>query len=74
MPASFGIRARTRQMFSRAFRQTGMIHTTTFLQTFRVGDYVDVKANAAVHKGMPFKYYHGKTGVIYNITSAAWVL
>ena len=24
--------------------------------------------DAAVHKGMPHKYYHGRTGVIWNVT------
>jgi large subunit ribosomal protein L21e len=37
----------------------------------RVGDIVDIKANGAVQKGMPYKVYHGKTGVIYNVTRTA---
>ncbi|KAI9785641.1 MAG: 60S ribosomal protein L21A [Peltula sp. TS41687] len=37
----------------------------------RVGDIVDIKANGAVQKGMPHKVYHGKTGVIYNVTKSA---
>jgi large subunit ribosomal protein L21e len=37
----------------------------------RVGDIVDVVTNGAVQKGMPYKYYHGKTGVIYNVTQSA---
>jgi large subunit ribosomal protein L21e len=32
---------------------------------------VDVKVNAAVHKGMPFKFYHGRTGVVWNVTKRA---
>ena len=32
---------------------------------------MDVKVNAAVHKGMPFKFYHGRTGVIWNVTKRA---
>jgi large subunit ribosomal protein L21e len=32
---------------------------------------VDVVANGAVQKGMPFKVYHGKTGVIYNVAKSA---
>lgn len=27
--------------------------------------------NAAVHKGMPYKFYHGKTGVVWNVTKRA---
>ena len=32
---------------------------------------MDIKVNAAVHKGMPFKFYHGRTGVIWNVTKRA---
>lgn len=28
-------------------------------------------ANGAVQKGMPYKVYHGKTGVVYNVTKSA---
>ena len=27
--------------------------------------------DASVHKGMPFKFYHGRTGVVFNITKRA---
>lgn len=36
-----------------------MIPLTTFLRVYKVGDIVDIKANAAQQKGMPHKYYHG---------------
>merc|ERR1712232_24837 len=71
MPHSFGVRARTRDMFSRSFREKGMVRTSTYLTTFKVGDIVDVVANAAIHKGMPHKFYHGKTGVVWNVTRRA---
>ncbi len=32
---------------------------------------MDVKANPSIQKGMPFKFYHGRTGVIYNVTKRA---
>lgn len=34
----------------RGFRQHGFINLTTYLRTYKVGDYVDVKVNAAIHK------------------------
>jgi large subunit ribosomal protein L21e len=71
MPHSFGLRARTRHMFSRNFREKGAIRLSTYLKTYKVGDIVDIKANAAVHKGMPNKFYHGRTGIIYNVTKSA---
>ncbi|RLN76173.1 hypothetical protein BBJ28_00002154 [Nothophytophthora sp. Chile5] len=71
MPHSFGYRARTRDMFARPFRQSGMIKMSTYLRTFKVGDYVDIKANGAVQKGMPHKFYHGRTGRVFNVTKRA---
>jgi len=32
---------------------------------------VDIVGNGAIHKGMPHKYYHGRTGVIWNVTPRA---
>ncbi|ORX42174.1 60S ribosomal protein L21-A [Hesseltinella vesiculosa] len=71
MPHSFGLRARTRHMFSRNFREHGAIPLSTYLKTYKVGDIVDIKANAAVQKGMPHKFYHGRTGVVFNVTKSA---
>ncbi|RKP13255.1 60S ribosomal protein L21-A [Piptocephalis cylindrospora] len=71
MPHSFGYRARTRHMFSRNFREKGAIPLSTYLRIFKIGDIVDIKANAAVHKGMPHKFYHGRTGIVYNVTKSS---
>jgi len=71
MPHSFGVRARTRSMFSRDFKKKGVIPMSTYLKTYKIGDVVDVIANAAVHKGMPFKAYHGRTGIVFNVAKRA---
>ncbi|KAF7845853.1 hypothetical protein BT93_L0347 [Corymbia citriodora subsp. variegata] len=71
MGASRGLRSGTRYAFSRAHRKKGPLNLTTYLRPFKVGDIVDVVANGAIQKGMPFKVYHGKTGVIYNVTKSA---
>ncbi|KAJ3484566.1 hypothetical protein NLI96_g5559 [Meripilus lineatus] len=71
MPHSFGYRARTRDMFKRGFKEKGPIKISTYLIPYRVGDIVDIKANAAQQKGMPHKYYHGRTGIVYNVTPNA---
>jgi len=65
---STGVRARTRDLFSRGHRQKGVIGLSTYMRTFKVGERVDIVANASIHKGMPFKYYHGRTGVVWNVT------
>ncbi|CAN1307039.1 60S ribosomal protein L21-1 [Linum perenne] len=71
MPAGHGLRSRTRDLFSRGFRKKGYIPLTTYLRTYKVGDYVDVKVNGAIHKGMPHKFYHGRTGKVWNVTKRA---
>ncbi|EFJ53106.1 component of cytosolic 80S ribosome and 60S large subunit [Volvox carteri f. nagariensis] len=71
MPGGQGLRARTRHMFARGFRQKGFIPLTTYLRTYKLGDFVDIKVNGAIHKGMPHKWYQGKTGVVWNVTKRA---
>lgn len=71
MPHSYGLRARTRYLFSRDFRKHGPIKLSTYLKVFKVGDIVDIKCNGAVHGGMPHKFYHGKTGIVYNVTKTS---
>ncbi|KAI0401044.1 ribosomal protein L21e-domain-containing protein [Xylaria palmicola] len=66
-----GLRAGTRYAFSRDFRKKGSIPLNVYLRQYRVGDIVDIKCNAAQQKGMPFKVYHGKTGIVYNVTKSA---
>ena len=50
MPAGHGLRARTRDSFSRAFRKHGYIPIGDYLRTYRLGDFVDIKVNSAVQK------------------------
>ncbi|KAF3917290.1 hypothetical protein AA313_de0206748 [Arthrobotrys entomopaga] len=48
-----------------------MVALSTFLQQYKVGDIVDIRVNGAQQKGMPHKIYHGKTGIVYNVTKSA---
>ncbi len=66
-----GLRRNTRDLFQRRFGQNGMPAMSTYLITYKLGDYVDIVANGAIHKGMPYRYYHGRTGRIWNITKSA---
>merc|ERR1712146_648158 len=71
MPKSEGYKCCTRDMFSRPFRQNGMPNLSTYLVNHKQGDYVDIKANSAIQAGMPHKYYHGRTGKVFNVTPHA---
>merc|ERR1712138_337159 len=71
MPKSEGYRCSTRDMFSRPFRARGMPILSTYLVNYKLGDYVDIIANSAIQKGMPHKFYHGRTGRVFNVTPHA---
>ena len=68
MTHSYGYKSRTRHLFAKKFRRHGVPAVATILNTFKVGQYVDVVADPSVRAGMPHKYYHGRTGVIWNVT------
>lgn len=71
MPHCFGLRARTRDLFCKAFRKHGVTPLNKLLVSYKKGDYVDVIADGAIQKGMPHKFYHGKTGRIFDVTTHA---
>lgn len=66
-----GYRRGTRYMFAKKFRKHGLEPLSTFLKVYKRGDVVDIKGNGAFQKGMPHKFYHGKTGRVYNVTPHA---
>ncbi|ODV89225.1 hypothetical protein CANCADRAFT_58210 [Tortispora caseinolytica NRRL Y-17796] len=71
MAHTHGYRSGTRYMFARDFRKHGGLPLSTYLKTYKVGDIVDIKVNGSIHKGMPHKFYHGKTGVVFNVTKTS---
>ena len=71
MPHSFGVRARTRDLFSKPYKKHGAVPFNKYFTNYKVGDYVDIIADGSIHKGMPHKYYHGKTGRVYNVSGVA---
>lgn len=71
MPTSFGKRARTRQKYSKPFRMSGMPAVSRYLVTYKKGDYVDIICDPSIQKGMPYSFYHGRTGVVFNVTPRA---
>lgn len=66
---SKGYRRGTRSLFSKGQKEHGNPTLTKTIQQFRIGDLVDIKIDPSVVKGMPHKYYHGKTGRIFNINN-----
>ena len=71
MPHSFGLRARTRDKFSKAYKTKGLPGVARYLTCIKRGDIVDIKADPSIQLGMPYNYYHGRTGVVFNVTKTA---
>lgn len=67
MTHSYGYKRRTRHKFRKGFQQHGAIHISKTLTSYKIGDIVDIAVDGAIHKGMPYKYYHGRTGRVFNV-------
>jgi len=59
-----GARKKTRQKMRKSLFERRKIKQRNFLQQFEVGDKVVLKAEPAYQKGMYFRTFHGKTGVV----------
>merc|ERR1712238_416400 len=66
-----GFRHGTRNKFSKAYRTKGEPNTSRWLTTFKRGDMVGVKVDPSIQKGMPHSFYHGKTGIVFNVNKNA---
>ena len=71
MPKVKGLRSGTRYKFSKAFRRSGSIRMKNYLQKHKIGEHVDIIADGAVHQGMPYHAYHGRTARIFNVNKRA---
>jgi len=67
----WGYRHGTRNKFSKKHKSKGMPGVSRYLPVFRRGDYVDIVVDASIQKGMPYGFYHGRTGVVFNVNRNA---
>ena len=72
--ASKGIRSRTRNKMSKSPRKRGQNAITACFQKYEVGDKADIVIDSAMHKGQPYKRFHGQTGEIIGRRGAAYIL
>merc|ERR1712059_91044 len=52
-------------------KSKGMPGVSRYLPVFKRGDYVDIVVDASIQKGMPYGFYHGRTGVVFNVNRNA---
>ncbi|BFI75157.1 50S ribosomal protein L21e [Sulfurisphaera ohwakuensis] len=72
---SKGYRTRTRKLLTKNVRERGAVPRLSLLmEEFKEGDYVVIKINPSIHKGMPHRRYHGKVGVIQGKRGKAYIV
>ncbi|MBS7643505.1 50S ribosomal protein L21e [Candidatus Bathyarchaeota archaeon] len=74
MSKTKGYRVKTRSLFRKCPRETGMRPLGRLLHEYNVGDKVVIMIDPAFHKGMPHRRYHGKVGVIQEKRGRAYVI
>ena len=69
---SKGRRKRTRNLLKRGVRER--IAITKYLQEFKIGGKVVIRPNPSSHKGMPYKRFIGKTGIIADKKGKSYII
>lgn len=57
-------RRKTRSKLRKSIRKKGKISIKDYVQSFKPGDRICLKAEPAVQKGMYFPRFHAKTGIV----------
>merc|ERR1712217_620699 len=66
-----GYRKGTRNKYAKKYRCKGEPGVSRYLVNFKRGDFVDIVVDGSIHKGMPYSFYHGKTGIVFNVNRNA---
>lgn len=74
MRKSKGYRAKTRSLLKKKQREKGKTGLSKILREYSSGEKVIVKIDSGIHKGMPHRRYHGRTGVIVNKRGQAYIV
>ncbi len=71
---SNGSRSGSRSKLTKKIKQRGIPKVNDLLKSFEIGDTVAVVINSAVHNGMPFHNFQGRTGKIIGMQGHCYVL
>ena len=70
-----GYRHRTRHLLKKNIREKGAIPSLSKLMIeYRAGDKVHIVIDPAIHKAMPHRRYHGKTGIVIGKRGRAYIV
>lgn len=59
-----GARRKTRNKYRKESRQRGKMSLTSYFKEYELGDKVLLKAEPAYQKGVYFRRFHGKSGIV----------
>ncbi len=65
-------RRKTRHSMKKNVRNKGKISISSYFQEFKEGDKVTLKAEPAFQKGMYFRRFHGRKGVVKKKTGKCY--
>jgi len=74
MRRSKGYRSRTRSLLRKHPRERGKIGLSRIRRAYQIGDKVTILLEASVHKGMPHRRYHGRSGTIQEKRGKSYVV
>ncbi len=74
MRHSKGPRSRTRKLLSKRCKERGLPPMSAILYQYGIGEKVVIKIDPSIHKGMPYKRFHGKVGEIIEKRGKAYVI
>ncbi len=74
MKHSRGPRSRTRKLLSKGPKERGLPPISAILYQYKIGEKVVIKIDPSIHKGMPFKRFHGKVGEIIEKRGRSYVV
>lgn len=70
-----GTRHRTRKLLRKNIRERGSVPPLSLLMLeYKDGDRVHIVINPSVHKGMPHRRFHGKTGVVVGKRGKSYIV
>jgi len=70
-----GLRHRTRKLYKKNIREKGAVPSLSLLMVeYKVGDRVHIVTNPSIHKGIPHRRYHGKTGEVIGKRGRSYIV
>lgn len=74
MGKSKGPHRKSRSILSKKVREKGKLGLSKLLVNYEEGRKVVINIDPAIHKGMPYKRYQGKVGVVVGKRGRAYLL